>query len=94
MLVLAELFLKIAMPLAVSDRLYCVPDGHVKARLLPSQPVVNADGNPVRINSLGFRGEDWSWKPEPGTLRLLAFGGSSTFCFQVSDDAHTWPAVL
>ncbi len=94
MLVLVELFLQFFMPVPFSDRLYWVPDGHVKARLEPHQPVVNTDGNTVRINHLGFRGPDWSWEAPPGTLRLIVMGGSSAFCYQVSDDAHTWPAQL
>ncbi len=94
MLVLVELVLQIAAPLPFSDRLYWVSDGHVKARLEAKQPVVNTDGNTVEINHLGFRGEDWSWKPAPGTLRLIVLGGSAAFCYQVTDDAHTWPALL
>jgi hypothetical protein len=93
-LVFLELFLQLFMPLSFSDRLYWLADGHVKARLEPNQPVTNAFGNPVRINNHGFRGPDWKWKPASGTLRVVALGGSSTFCFQVSDDAHTWPALL
>ena len=94
MLVIVELFLQIFMPLPFSDRLYWVPDGHVKARLEPNQPVVNTDGNNVYINRLGFRGPEWTWKPASGTLRLVALGGSAAFCFQVSDDEHTWTAQL
>ena len=94
MLVLLEIFLQIFLPLPFFDRLSWLADGHVKARLEPHQAVENVAGNPVRINHLGFRGEDWSWQPAPGTLRLITLGGSSTFCFQVSDDAHTWPAQL
>lgn len=94
LLVTAELFLQIFMPLKFSDRLYWVQDGHIKARLDFPQKVINADGNEVHINALGFRGKDVSWEPAPGTLRLLVLGGSAAFCFQVSDDAHTWPAQL
>jgi hypothetical protein len=93
-LVLVEIVLQIAAPVAFSDRLYWIFDGHVKARLEPNQPVVNTDGNTVQINRLGFRGKEWKWRPDPGTLRVVALGGSSTFCFQVSDDRHTWPAQL
>jgi hypothetical protein len=90
----AELFLQIFMPLKFSDRLYWVPDGHIKARLDFPQKVINADGNEVQINALGFRGKEVSWEPAPGTLRLVVLGGSAAFCFQVSDDARTWPAQL
>jgi hypothetical protein len=94
MLVSVEVGLQWFARLPFSDRLYWVSDGHVKARLEPGQPVVNTDGNPLRINHLGFRGRDWSWNPEAGTLRLIVLGGSAAFCFQVADDAHTWPALL
>jgi hypothetical protein len=94
LLVLGELFLQIVMPLPFSDRLYWIGDGHVKARLEPNQPVVNTAGNTVHINRLGFRGAEWTWRPETGTLRLVVLGGSAAFCYQVSDDAHTWPAQL
>ncbi len=94
MLVLVEIFLQVFMRLPFSDRLYWISDGHVKARLEPNQKVVNTDGNSLNINRFGFRGAEWEWKPSPGTLRVITLGGSSTFCFQVSDDENTWPAQL
>jgi len=94
MLVLLELGLQLLSPLPFSDKLYWLSDGHTKARPEPHQELINVAGNPVRINHLGLRGADWSWRPAPGTLRLITLGGSSTFCFQVTDDEHTWPAVL
>ncbi len=94
MLGIGECGLRLAAPLPYSSRLYWVDDGHVKARLLPEQDPINTSGHVVKINSLGFRGEEPSWTAPPGTLRLLALGGSSTFCYDVSDDAHTWPALL
>ena len=75
-------------------RLEWIDDGHVKARLLPGQNPVNTSGQVVEINSLGFRGSEPSWVASPGTLRLLVLGGSAAFCYDVSDDAHTWPALL
>jgi lysophospholipase L1-like esterase len=91
---LAELVLRLFAPLPYSSRLYWIDDGHVKARLQPGQDPVNTSGNVVRINSLGFRGEDPAWKAPDGTLRLVTLGGSAAFCYDVSDDAHTWPALL
>jgi lysophospholipase L1-like esterase len=66
----------------------------VKARLEPGQDPVNTSGNVVRINSLGFRGEDPAWEAAEGTLRILVLGGSSAFSYDASDDAHTWPSLL
>lgn len=94
MLGIGECGLRVLAPLPYSSRLYWVDDGHVKARLLPGQDPVNTSGNVVQINSLGFRGEEPSWTAPAGTLRLLVLGGSAAFCYDVSDDAHTWPAVL
>jgi hypothetical protein len=93
-LFLVEIFLQIFMPMKIRDRYYWIPDGHVKARLEPHQKVFNIDGKPLRINRLGFRGLDWEWTPPPKTLRLIVLGGSGAFCYQVSDDEHTWPAQL
>jgi hypothetical protein len=94
MLGIGECALRLAAPLPYSSRLEWIDDGHVKARLLPGQDPVNTSGQVVAINSLGFRGDDPSWAPSPGTLRLLVLGGSAAFCYDVSDDAHTWPALL
>lgn len=94
MLAVGECALRIAAPLPYSSRLEWIDDGHVKARLLPGQDPVNTSGHVVHINSLGFRGDEPSWVAPPGTLRLLVLGGSAAFCYDVSDDAHTWPALL
>ena len=71
-----------------------IPDGHLKGRAVPGQVFHTADGYPVRINRLGFRGPDPDWRPAPGTLRVAAFGGSSTFCYHASGEENTWPARL
>ncbi len=94
MLGIAEIALRFIAPLPYSSRLYWIDDGHVKARLEPGQNPVNTSGHVVRINSLGFRGEEPTWEPTDGTLRLLVLGGSAAFCYDVSEDARTWPALL
>jgi hypothetical protein len=91
---IGECALRLGAPLPYSSRLEWIDDGHVKARLLPGQDPVNTSGQVVQINSLGFRGAEPTWVPSPGTLRLLVLGGSAAFCYDVSDDAHTWPALL
>lgn len=94
MLGIGECALRVGAPLPYSSRLEWIDDGHIKARLLPGQDPVNTSGQVVQINSLGFRGAEPSWVPSPGTLRLLVLGGSAAFCYDVSDDGHTWPALL
>jgi len=94
MLGLGECALRLFAPLPYSSRLYWIDDGHVKARLEPGQNPVNTSGNIVHINSLGFRGKEPTWEPADGTLRLVVLGGSAAFCYDVSDDEHTWPALL
>lgn len=48
---------------------------------------------PIRINSLGFRGEDFSPQKDPDVVRVICLGGSSTFGFFDRDD-FTYPAIL
>ena len=71
-----------------------VADGHVQGRAEPGLVLHTADGHEIRINRLGFRGPDRDWHPKPGTLRLIALGGSSTFNYHASGEANTWPSRL
>jgi lysophospholipase L1-like esterase len=93
-LVVLEVGLRALAPMPYSTDLRWLPDGHVKARLDPQQTAINEHGNRVQLNSLGFRGPEPTPEPAPGTIRVVALGGSSTFCYDVTDDAHTWPARL
>jgi len=45
------------------------------------------------FNSLGFRGKEVSLSRPEGKRRIICYGGSSTFCTQVSDD-ETWTHYL
>jgi len=45
-----------------------------------------------RINSLGFRGEEFAARKPAGTVRILCLGGSTTFWGY--SDAETYPALL
>jgi len=47
----------------------------------------------VMINSRGFRGHDFSDKKEPGTIRIVCLGASSTFGYFDKDD-QTYPVYL
>ncbi|UCE85823.1 MAG: hypothetical protein JSU66_16085 [Deltaproteobacteria bacterium] len=48
---------------------------------------------PVRINSQGFRGDDFAREKAPGVVRVLTLGASSTFGYG-SRDRETYPALL
>ena len=48
----------------------------------------------IRINSLGFRGDEIVAAKPPGTLRIAALGASTTFNAEVSSNSATWPAQL
>src|SRR5262245_55041082 len=47
----------------------------------------------VRINSLGFRGNEFTLEKKPGTVRVLCLGDSYTFGPYVEDD-RTFPAMV
>ena len=49
--------------------------------------------HPVRINSQGFRGPDFTEEKPRGRRRVLAVGASSTFGYR-NLDHQTWPAQL
>lgn len=63
---------------------------NIKDRLVPGQSI----GDSIRINSLGFRGEELALAKPAGALRIVCLGGSSVFGTSCSSDATTWPALL
>ena len=48
----------------------------------------------IRINSLGFRGDDFASRKPPRTVRIACLGASTTFCAEVSHNHKTWPHRL
>lgn len=48
----------------------------------------------IKVNSLGFRGDDFERRKPPHTVRIAALGASTTFCAEVSDNHKTWPHRL
>ena len=52
-----------------------------------------AKPTPIRINSSGLRGPDFSAEKPAGVIRIICMGGSSTFGF-FDRDEHTYPAEL
>ncbi|HUL71523.1 MAG TPA: SGNH/GDSL hydrolase family protein [Vicinamibacterales bacterium] len=48
----------------------------------------------IKINSLGFRGDEFARAKPPGTVRIACLGASTTFCAEVSSNQATWTARL
>lgn len=48
----------------------------------------------VRINSLGFRGDEFTREKPPNTVRIAVLGASTTFNIEVSSNHATWPHRL
>ena len=78
------------------------PEGHSAARAgyfkFPPSRVLHQYGmfsqpTPIRIDSLGFRGADFSRAKPPRMFRIVCMGESSTFGFFDRDD-FTYPAIL
>jgi lysophospholipase L1-like esterase len=51
------------------------------------------NGIHISHNSLGWRGGEFEMAKKPGRIRVVAVGGSSTYCVGVSDE-FTWPSLL
>jgi lysophospholipase L1-like esterase len=48
----------------------------------------------LSINSLGFRGDEFSRQKPPDTVRIACVGASTTFCIEATSNETTWPARL
>jgi hypothetical protein len=48
----------------------------------------------IKINSLGFRGDEFAREKPPGTVRIAVLGASTTFNSEVSSNHATWPHRL
>jgi lysophospholipase L1-like esterase len=59
-------------------------------RLRPNQEVRDPQGDPVVINSRGFRGPEVVVPKPKGTLRLILLGGSQVFDYEGGE----WPRLL
>lgn len=93
-LLFSEMALRWFAPVSYYQWMSWIPDGHVRGRGTPFQVFEQRDGYEVRINNLGFRGEDYSWEPDPGVLRIATFGGSSTFNYNAKGETNTWSSRL
>jgi hypothetical protein len=57
-------------------------------------PRPSSVAGPIRVNSLGFRGEELEVPKPAGRLRVAFLGGSTTFCAEASSLAATWPCLV
>jgi lysophospholipase L1-like esterase len=48
----------------------------------------------VKINALGFRGDEIAKQKPARTVRIACLGASTTFCMEVSHNHKTWPHRL
>lgn len=65
-------------------------------KLLVPRPGAELHGSEinVKINSLGFRGDEFSKVKPPNTVRIACLGASTTYCPEVSSNDAAWPAQL
>jgi len=66
------------------------------ADLMVPKPGYELKGNNIniKINSLGFRGDEFSREKPPGTFRIVCLGASTTFSAEVSSNQATWTRLL
>ena len=91
---LCEALLWIVAPIKYHEWMLWQAEGHIRGRAMPNQVFKTADGHEVRINKYGFRGPDHTYEKPRGTLRIVVFGGSSSFCYHAAGEESTWPEVL
>ena len=48
----------------------------------------------IKINSIGFRGEEFASIEDYDIIRISFLGGSTTFCSEVSNNDSTWPELV
>jgi hypothetical protein len=48
----------------------------------------------IKINALGFRGDEITREKPANTIRIATLGASTTFCAETSSNHHTWPHRL
>lgn len=92
--VLAEMALRLVAPIPISMEIDYLPDGHLGVRLQPDRKYRLASGGTCTINGQGYRHRGAIDVPKPpGCVRVVAVGGSSTFCYR-TDDTGIWTQVL
>lgn len=77
------------------DWIRFVPDAELSYALRPHFTLDARNGTgQTRHNGAGFRGPGEFGPKEKHTLRILCFGGSTTYGVGVAEDRHTYPAQL
>jgi lysophospholipase L1-like esterase len=71
-----------------------VPDAASGLRVPRAGYVQESDRISIRVNSLGFRGDDITVEKPARTVRIATLGASTTFCGEVSNNDATWPSRL
>ena len=84
--------LEVHRPSADGELIYELVPGTAMEGPLEGSPLGDLPRD-VHINSLGHRDPERRVEREPGSLRVLALGGSNTYGALVAD-AETWPAQL
>lgn len=62
------------------------PHGHLGYRQRPNSSLHYANGTVATANAMRFRGPEVPPHPDPGTIRIILLGGSTTHGFGVNDD--------
>ena len=99
--IIVEICLRLFAPVPAFTDLYWTGDGRISGRFLPNQVFQTGPGhNPqivnrknsytCRINRFGFRGDDYKIGRNEDSVRIISFGGSSTFNYHDRDE-DTWP---
>lgn len=69
------------------------PSRRLPARLRPNSQFTLFQSR-ISINSLGFRGKEFTVAKPPGVYRIIAFGESTTFGITLNPGDRPWPEVL
>lgn len=75
--------------------LYDAPHAYLGRALIPGATFESTVAS-IHVNSRGFRGKEFAMPKPPGTYRIFALGGSTTFGYYpaTSSDTTAYPAVL
>ncbi|RJP31054.1 MAG: SGNH/GDSL hydrolase family protein [Candidatus Omnitrophota bacterium] len=84
--IVGELWIRSNELPADTGSIYSLRDDKLPRAVLKSGAHFMATGADVRINSLGFRGREYTWEKPPGARRIVALGDSFTFGAGAEED--------